>query len=194
MSPPSIVAGASTAARRAPPPREESPRPRRAHRAGPLARTEQDRALAPDEDRIEGIERVRVPGIVTRDHDLGSAVLEQEAEGLVLGCRGGPGRALHAIRARASARRPRGAAAARARARACRSSTPPRTGSSPPARSPGEDARRVRGRVDVLARDQAVLEGEDVDAVPLEHAARRVRRRAVHSLTTRPSRAYSRRP
>ena len=55
-------------------------------------------------------------------------------------------------------------------------------------------ARCARG-VDVLAQDQPVLEREDVDAVPLEAAARRGPSRvAVHSLTTSPSRTYSRRP
>src|SRR5207302_6429253 len=48
-----------------------------------------------------------------------------------------------------------------------------------------ESSRRVRRRVDVLALDQAVLEREDVDSVPLEPpaVAGRLRRPLAHDET-----------
>ena len=57
----------------------------------------------------------------------------------------------------------------------------------------GDLARDVRRRVDVLARDQAVANRQDVDAVPLEPAAVRAVARAVHSLVQNPGDTYSRR-
>src|SRR5205807_3519017 len=59
-----------------------------------------------------------------------------------------------------------------------------------------ESPRRVRRRVDVLALDQAVLEREDVDPVPLEPpaVAGRLRRPLAHDETVARVQAPAREP
>ena len=53
-----------------------------------------------------------------------------------------------------------------------------------------QNAGAVGRGVDVLPRDLAALEGEDVDAIPLSRSPVSLRVAvAVHSQTTRPSRA-----